>query len=90
MVRITYLLRNDPYFIFADLDFRSEGTDCAGVESAFLVEEIGEIEDEVDPLIDINALIVGGVEEGDDIVNILFWDATFLAVRLREVSVRSL
>lgn len=52
------------------------------MESAFRVDEIGEIEDEVNELIDVDTLIVGGVEKGDDIVDILFRDATFLAVGL--------
>lgn len=62
------------------LDFLLEGIDFRSIDLAFFIEVVTEVLDEANPLVDVDSLVVGVIEEGDDVKNLAFGNTTGLSV----------
>lgn len=69
------------------LDFLLELIDTSGGNSAVVIEVVTELLDETDPLVDVDSLVVGIIEEGDDIEDLGLVDTTVSGVSFGEEDV---
>lgn len=71
------------------LDFLLEVIDFFVADSTFFVEVLLVFFNKVDPLIDVNSLVIRIIEEGDDFENLLFVNTASSSVLFGEMNIRA-
>lgn len=81
------LLRSNLHGTSFVLNFLGEGADFRRRDSTFFIKIGSVIFNEANPLVDINSLIIGVIEEGDNLKNLFSRDTAVFSILFREVLV---
>lgn len=71
------------------MDFLLEVIDFFVADSTFFVKMLLVFFNKVDPLVDVNSLVIGVIEEGDDFEDLLLVNTTSSSVLFREMNIRA-
>lgn len=71
------------------MDFLLEVIDFFVADFTFFVKMLLVFFNKVDPLVDVNSLVIGVIEEGDDFEDLLLVNTTSSSVLFREMNIRA-